>query len=712
MGPTLPFMQKMYWAVVGAAIAVATLVNVFNKILLRQRLSSRSTDTPARPKTIFSRTFATTTAITRELTYATLPLAVPRRFHTTSPTLGRFSLVMADLILVLVLCFYKLDSTDQWQWEDIGYRTGFISAAQLPLVILLAGKYNIIGLLVGSSYERLNWLHRWVSRILFLTITIHMGFWFTNWARYDYIQFKLQTDTITQRGFAAWCILLWIVLSSFAPIRRWNYEFFVVQHITTFIGFVAAVFLHLPAEVKAYIWIPIGLYIFDRTVRTLLVLWTNLSVFHPRKHCNSFWTCVATLEPLGYDTFRIAINNPPMSWQPGQHVFLSCHRIAPLQSHPFTIASIPEDNRMDFLVKSKSGATKRFLAQAEKSQSLPATNQDLRSPQKFSAIIDGPYGRMRPLRQFDSVFLIAGGSGSTFIVPLMRDIIASWKYSSTTNKKRKPSLHIPKGAVTRYIRLVWVIRSRDQYGWLAAQLSQAVEDARRLQKESLNVEVAISIYVTCDVALEAGPPAITVSKPAGLLHSQSADIPLSDLSSPGVEKPKEEATSIRSTTTAPSVVRQTTVKNGCRPNGTCCCTTTIEDEDAITEADEQQCCCCNASSSPTDMNLDEKQSRHSLTTDSNSTKSSTSPLEGPKAGAEVTSFFHPSIAVVIGRPHPKTLIRKTLEQALGESAVVVCGPTGLVDDVRSSVVALSDERAVHKGTGAQGLYFWAEAFEY
>jgi hypothetical protein len=71
-------------------------------------------------------------------------------------------------------------------------------------------------------------------------------------------------------------------------------------------------------------------------------------------------------------------------------------------------------------------------------------------------------------------------------------------------------------------------------------------------------------------------------------------------------------------------------------------------------------------------------------------------------------IIHPTI--VSGRPMPRTIIRKVLEKAEGESAVVVCGPRGLADDVRRSVVSLSDERAVHKGTGAQGIYLHVENF--
>ncbi len=42
--PNLFVLQKMFWAVVGAAIGCATAVNVYNKLLCRQRfVNSRCT---------------------------------------------------------------------------------------------------------------------------------------------------------------------------------------------------------------------------------------------------------------------------------------------------------------------------------------------------------------------------------------------------------------------------------------------------------------------------------------------------------------------------------------------------------------------------------------------------------------------------------------------------------------------------------------------
>lgn len=641
---------------------------------------------------------ATVAAMTREVAYASLPLVLSKRFRWASPTLGRVLLVVAEFVLVMVLCFYKMNPKDQWQWEDMGYRTGFIALSQLPMVVLLAGKNNIIGFLIGSSYERLSWLHRWTARILFLTVTIHMGFWFRSWARYKFITHKLTQDLITQRGFAAWCILLWIVLSSFAPIRRWNYEFFVIQHLITLTGFIAAVYLHVPSEVKTWVWIPIGLAIADRVSRSLLVIYNNLSIFHPKSNWNGLWACKATFEPVGSDMTRIIISNPPRKWTAGQHVMLSCHSIAPLQSHPFTIASIPQDGKMEFLVKSKSGGSKRFLRHARKHQTLPLTNDRTRRTRMTTVAFEGPFGYIRPLRQFDSVVLIAGSSGGTFTVPLMRDIVCSWK---ADNQGKTPTnwLLSPAGAATRHIRFIWVVKSKEQLGWFAAQLTLVAQDVEQLNRDGHEFQVDMSVYVTCDENLEADVKVPSQSTKPFAEHGQP------ELNPKSVaivnKKEKTESSTVSSHSTSPSSESQLGGSIDHGPNNTCCCANTIEDEDNISSSDEgRQCQCSN-----------EKPEPHEITQDTESSRSSTaSSLADQKRTAGET--VHSAITILSGRPRPKNLIRKTIEQALGESAVVVCGPQGLVDDVRHSVVTLSDERAVHKGTGAQGIYLHTEAFDY
>lgn len=62
------------------------------------------------------------------------------------------------------------------------------------------------------------------------------------------------------------------------------------------------------------------------------------------------------------------------------------------------------------------------------------------------------------------------------------------------------------------------------------------------------------------------------------------------------------------------------------------------------------------------------------------------------------------------RPSVAAFIRTPVEVTGGETSVAVCGGKSLVADVRNSVVALSDERAVHKGTGAQGIHLHVEEY--
>lgn len=63
-----------------------------------------------------------------------------------------------------------------------------------------------------------------------------------------------------------------------------------------------------------------------------------------------------------------------------------------------------------------------------------------------------------------------------------------------------------------------------------------------------------------------------------------------------------------------------------------------------------------------------------------------------------------------GRPTVDSMIRPSVEAALGETAVVVCGGQSITAESRTYVAALSDERAVHKGTGAQGIMLYTETY--
>lgn len=632
-----------------------------------------STYTPAKPKSPIFVFCATVVALLRESSYATLPpFSIGRRALHFTPV-GLVAIILANLVTVLLLCFYKLDTTDQWEWETVGYRTGFITIAQLPLVFLLAGRRNIIGYLTGMSYERLNWFHRWVSRTLWLTATIHMGFWFRNWGQYDYIVYQLYNDALAKRGFAAWCILTFIVISSAAPVRRISYEFFVIQHLVTFVGFIVAVWLHAPPEVKAWVWVSIGLLVFDRVARYAYATYANLSIFHRASSKHPLWANRASFTSLPGNVTRITIESPGIQWEPGQHVFLTCHSIAPLQCHPFTISSLPCDNKMEFLVRAEKGATRRFYDYASKNDNILGSCEAASpsSKQERTLFIDGPYGLHRPLRQFDSVILLAGGMGVTFTIPCLRDIVDGWKRESQQQNTGK------RHAVAKRIHFVWAIKAYTQLSWFETQLQTLLEDVdecRRLQPDILR-EVDITIYVTCNEALE---DTISTACPQAQPQGVSSSAPVAEPDEKNLKPANTNVTARHSPSSlSPNGDSQT---QGVSVSG-CCCANHIENENAITSKNNMCTCSGNAPAAATNTQNQHKEESHRTT-----------------------------IKTLSGRPHSRNIIRNVLERAEGESAVVVCGPRGLSDDVRRSVVALSDERAVHKGTGAQGIYLHVEGF--
>ena len=665
--PTAAYMQKMYWAVVGAAIATSTLVNVLNNALAEQRLRSKA----AKPTSTFWTSYATATAICREISHASIGSLRIKSLRVRFPSLGKVVVLSSNLVVVLVLCFYKLNTLDQWKWEDIGYRTGFIALSQLPLIFLLAAKDNVIGCLIGVGYEKLNWLHRWTARTLWLTVTVHMGFWFRSWARYDYIKVKMAGDPITRRGFAAWCILTFIVATSFAPVRRTNYEVFIITHIVTFAGFIGAVYIHVPSEVKAWVWVSIGLFFLDRLLRLRRVLYLNHFQWRS-KTAARLWSNQARLTRLPGNVTRITIDKPAVSWKPGQHMFLSCHSIVPLQSHPFTISSLPCDGAMEFLVQAREGGTKRFMKYA--SSHLPTAEHGLSSLKHVG--IEGPYGRLRPLNQFDSVVLFAGGTGATFTVALMRDVVKSWCLKDRHAGRR--------------IRFVWVIKSREQLAWFNDKLEQVVVDvdAMRVADLSCANAVDLSIYVTCDEQLVAEKSESKARSPP-ILQGEVKEVSsrLLFASSHIGEGKQDDGSDVASTISFGA--EDASSRDRCGLDGGCCSNRIVKDE-----ADAAICMC----------------SPHPPMIPTRSGVETTLSCEAEKASDRSLSTTY--IKVLGGRPHPRSIIREVLEEAEGESAVVVCGPLGLADDVRDSVVALSDERAVHKGTGAQGIYLHIEEFSY
>jgi Ferric reductase like transmembrane component len=207
---------------------------------------------------------ATATAIFREIVSPELHFK-NRWVSWLSPSpLGR-SLVIAIYwaVIIYMLCWESVVILpDAYFWERIGFRAAWISVTQVPSVYLLASKSSVIGVLSGSSHERLNWLHKWVSRTLLVTVSIHGSFFYMEWVNSgdigteSFVSFELWLMPMAKYRMGAWFVLVWTFLSLLAPIRRLSYEFFILQHLAAAAVFLWLLWVHVPSYAQYNIGSP------------------------------------------------------------------------------------------------------------------------------------------------------------------------------------------------------------------------------------------------------------------------------------------------------------------------------------------------------------------------------------------------------------------------------------------------------------------------
>ena len=559
---------------------------------------------------------------------------------------------------------------DAYYWERIAFRAAWISVTQVPLVYLLSGKLSIASYLLGSSYDRLNWLHRWASYTLSVTVTIHGGFFLTEWVRADFVAWELEMMPMVKYGIGAWAILLWTLFSSLAPLRRMAYQIFVLQHLAAAGIFLWLLHVHVPSYAAYNVWWAVALVVLDTAMHTCLTIYRNLA---SEPTTSGRYAGIIGRKRLGYraevqafpgDVLGITIHNADFSWKAGQHVRLWCPSIWPWGAHPFTISNISPSRKdressandiktVQLFIRAKSGFTKRLKNQA--SNSLQQTDSPLSNGAvgmvSKTVFLTGPYGFPPIPNGYHTVVLIAASTGAAFTLALLDSILSN------------PSC-------VRRVDFTLIVRRTPHAQAFLPRLAKAGSHANR----SGAIELRITVVVTQDrtTFLDTEIDIAKPDKTVGCVvedRARSAEQPLEQMNVALCSEPER---------------------------GIC----------------EKSYMLCDPDACPTDLSPDMKQSHF--------TEMSLSDLESGSLAESVTAKSQSSRAsscshgstrtrFVRGqRPCIRDIIREPVEAAVGETLVVACGNSGLTGDVRNAVAWLSDERAVHKGTGAQGIRCWVE----
>jgi len=194
----------------------------------------------------------------------------------------------------------------------------------------------------------------------------------------------------------------------------------------------------------------------------------------------------ATLDLLPCGLIRVAVPTV-ISWTPGQHVFVRflTSDLHLLTAHPFTISSAclnPDKtgkaSELIFYIKPRRGVTARLAAMAAKQPGLPK-----------KILIEGPYGGVRPhhMSQFDTLLVIAGGSGGGFSLAMVDEALR-------LTEKRKP------GQGRRDLQVVFSTRDIAMADWYTDEIESRLSKSTMLESETNDsgFETSVSVHVTAN----------------------------------------------------------------------------------------------------------------------------------------------------------------------------------------------------------------------
>ena len=599
-----------YWYVVAGVLALFTIVRILPVIQGQQRRRAFEGQ-PSKPSSrlvkMSVQAHATATAIMREIAYPQ-PLCLTGTFNQYFSPLpvGRSLLLVLYWLMVLGFLWsgtilQKDDPMYAYKWEKVGFRAAWVSVTQIPFIYLLSCKFNIISILTGISYERLNWLHRWAARTVFFTAIVHMSFFLREWWLADMIKLELQMMPMVKYGIGALGVIGWMIFSGFGYFRSAAYEFFVAQHICAAMVLLWLLLSHVPAYARYNIWISIGFVACDWGTRIVMVLLKNSHLLgHTPWKAPGY---VAHMKSLPGGMVCLTIEDVDFAWKAGQHLYLSIPRLRPFEVHPFTIANavqpmaLGESQSMTLLIRARSGFTKSLHS---------AAVRGAESGTACRVFLSGPWGMPPDLLHFETVVLIACASGASFVIPLLEDIVR-------------------KRGCVRQATLHWIVQSEEHYVWCKAMLDSIVDIV-----QGYNMSLQITVHITQSTTYQ----------------TQSM-----------VELPTLKG------------------RNGTEPDVTL-------DSASVGRSSAASNFTVGVEETPLVCELDAGQQRQV-----------------------------PTLELRHGnRPTVEAMIRPPVEAALGETAIIVCGGMSITAQARTFVAAISDERGVHKGSGAQGIFLFTEIY--
>nr|XP_010906716.1 ferric reduction oxidase 8, mitochondrial [Elaeis guineensis] len=306
---------------------------------------------------------------------------------------------------------YKPLQLNRWQQKmmRMGIRIGSLSEACLALLLLPILRGMAVFRIPGIQFEASVRYHVWIGNAMILLSVLHgvtiMSVWAVKRSLLEEITKWQRTGRVYIAGAVALVTGVIIWLTSLPPIRRKQFKFFYLAH-HLYIVFILFFLLHAGAGHFYLVIAGVLLFALDKILRVIQ---------------STRETCLISARILPCKAVELTLpKHPSMKYTPTSMIFVKIAAISKFQWHPFSIISSSnmDDDRFSVLVKCQGQWTNALYDMVNS-----MTDSESGNMKNLSVAVEGPYGPATfPHQRYDSLVLVAGGSGITPFLSILQDV--------------------------------------------------------------------------------------------------------------------------------------------------------------------------------------------------------------------------------------------------------------------------------------------------
>lgn len=300
----------------------------------------------------------------------------------------------------------------QLKYLKVATRFGLLAEACLALLLLPILRVMPVLRLLGIQFEASVRYHTWLGTGMILFATFHGASTLFIWGVSHVIQDEVwrwqKTGRIYLAGEITLVLGLVIWITSLPFIRRKQFEIFYYTHhlYTLFI-----LFYLFHAGDRHFYAVFSGIFLFglDKLLR----------IIQSRPH-----TYLLSAKVLPCEALELTLpKDPKLKYSPTSVVFMNVPRISKLQWHAFSITSSSnvQEDTMSLMIKCEGWWTNTLCRMITEELS-----SDTHQTKCIPVAIEGPYGPSTvDFLRYDSMLLIAGGSGITPFLSILQEIVSA-----------------------------------------------------------------------------------------------------------------------------------------------------------------------------------------------------------------------------------------------------------------------------------------------